>query len=141
MADPFTIALAVGSGLQALSSVWEGMENADAAERQAVREREAAAKRAARIREQGLYHLGQVKVGAAGSGLAQHSGSVQAVLADEARKIKRDEMEALFQGRMRASSLEEYAGQARTAGFIRGSSALLRGGSQYYGYSDLRRTG
>ena len=123
---------AVGIGLQAAGSLYEGFANASRLERQARFAERAAARRAAQIREQGEALEGEAVVAASAGGISLESHSLKDIMLRNARKIEDDAQEALLQGDLEREAAMDAAQDSRVGGFLGGvggalSSAALLG--------------
>ena len=81
---------------------------------------------ARQIRDQGITHLGTMRAGFAASGL-QVSGSATDVLADSARKIKRDELTTRYQGELQIKMLERDTNRANMEAESSADAAIMGG--------------
>ncbi len=128
--DPITIGLAVGGGLQVLSSIKQGqaaqaqgefqaeIAARNAAERikEAEGQRQAAAEAAIEVERQGRKDKSRIRGIQAKSGTVIGKGSNLSVLIERAQDIEDDKFTTLREGAIRASSLEAQAGILRAQG-------------------------
>ena len=152
MADPITLGLLAGGGLQAASSIQEGritsaqgsfakkiaLRNQQALERQAKAEQEAASVEADRIARQEKIHKGKQRaaIGKSGTGLA---GATLAVLTDTAAQFSIERNLALRRGFLRGRQLKEQGriiaaqgrwaktlgNQARRLSYVKAGASIL----------------
>ncbi len=136
MADPITIALIVGGGLQILSTIQEGQaaqaegetqaaiaeRNALLAERQAESQRQAAAAEALKQERKGKALKARQRALFAKSGV-ELRGSPLSVLVETAENLEADRLNILKEGRIAAGTSLQQAGIIRA----QGASAKARG--------------
>lgn len=134
---------AYGSMASARAQEKAAAYNAMIARQNAKIARDQAKKEAAIIKSQGLKSLGSFTAGVGKSGLTME-GSLRDVLIESARNVKRDELETIYQGELRArgymieASQETFSGKvAKKLGYFNAASQMLGGGAQAYRYSSL----
>lgn len=134
------------AGLNILSDIQQGKAEEEAAKynagmlrKQAFYRKQKAEMDAKQIKSEGVSQLANMRVNYAASGVAME-GSALDVLADSARKIKRDELTARYQGMVDASVMEAEASQQLRAGEAARSSSYFNAlGSGLRGYANYNR--
>ena len=135
--DPVTIALAVGGGLQLLSTVKEGQaarragetqqaiaeRNALLAERQAEAEQQAAVAEARRQEREGKALKGRQRAAIAKAGVVGGRGTPLALLVETVEVLEGERLNILREGAISASQRRQQAGILR----VQGKAAKTRG--------------
>ena len=148
---------AIGAGVSAVGALSLGKSqqqaaeyNAQIARQNAMLAKKQAERDAALVKQQGFKSMGAMRAAVGASGLTME-GSFTDIMMESAFNIKQDELNILYQGELAARGFEVEARQQIFAGEVarvqsryRAVSALMTGGAQSYGASDLgspKRTG
>lgn len=132
--------LAVSKGLKMAGSIYQGMEQAKELERQAGERIRVAEKRADMMKAEGLRVIEEIEAGAVGSGRSLSSGTVQALIAESAGALRRDELNILDQAKYDAQALQKAADRSRITGLLGAGAELASGASTAYLHQDLVRS-